>query len=279
MFFPTTFNKRLLSTSLIIVCLLCFCVAALLFAADKPNRTGHQRFVPGEEVRIDVDDKYIGGDHFLVYVPTDYTDGCDWPVLFVYHGMNAQPTTWPFRQAARGKGCIIIGMGYVPQEKGKMTKGQYVNYMRHERRSVLEVKRQVSKELRIDENRLFVGGFSKGGWHSSAMIESSPKVWAGAVIFAAGRSRSVNLISTAGGRRALRDKPIYIGAGEKDANLRSAKKAAAYYKRLGAEVTFEEFKGAGHGFDPTRSKILYNWLITNSLAENNKSDEAGEKAD
>jgi len=170
-------------------------------------------------------------------------------------------------------------MGYVPQEKGKMTKGKYVNYMRSERRSVLEVKRQVSNELKIDEDRLFVGGFSKGGWHSSAMLESSPKVWAGAVIFAAGRSRSVELISTTGSKRALRGKPIYIGAGEKDANLRSAKKAAAYYKRLRAKVTFEEFKGAGHGFDPSGSEILYNWLITNSSLKDDKSDGTDEKAD
>ena len=274
-----TFNKQLLSGSSIGIFLLCFCAGGVLFAADKPSRIGRRRFVPGEEVRIDIDNKYIGGDHFLVYVPTDYTNDRDWPVIFVYHGMDAQPTTWPFRQAARGKGCIIVGMGYVEQEKGKMTKGQYVKYMRSERRSVLEVKRQVSEHLKIDEDRLFVGGFSKGGWHSSAMIESSPKVWAGAVIFAAGRSRSVGLISTAGDRRALRDIPIYIGAGEKDANLRSAKKAAAYYKRLRAEVTFEEFKGAGHGFDPTGSEILYNWLVTNSLMENNKYDEAGEKTD
>ncbi|UCE99481.1 MAG: dienelactone hydrolase family protein [Planctomycetota bacterium] len=237
------------------------------------------RFIPGEEVRVDVDNKHVGGDHFLVYVPTSYADDCNWPVIFVYHGMNAQPTTWPFRQATHGKGFIIIGMGYVPQEKGKMTKSQYVNYMGQERRSALEVKRQVSKHLKIDENRLFVGGFSKGGWHGSAMIESSPKVWAGAVIFAAGRSRSVNLISTTAAKGALRDKPIYIGAGEKDANLHSAQKAAQYYKRLGAKVTFEEFKGCGHGFDPTGSDVLYNWLIANSAVEDDKSDETDEKAD
>jgi len=264
------FNKRLLSTSPITTCLLCFCVPVILSAAEKPKKTEIPKFVPGEEIRVDVDNKYIGGDHFLVYVPTNYTDDCNWPVIFVYHGMGAQPTTWPFRQATLGKGFIIIGMGYVPQENSKMTKGQYIDYMGRERRSVLEVKRQVSKALKIDEDRFFVGGFSKGGWHSSAMIESSPKVWAGAVIFAAGRSRSVELISTAAGKKALRDKPIYIGAGEKDANLRSAKKAAEYYKQLGAKVTFEEFKSAGHGFDPSESEILYNWLMTNSSLKDDR---------
>ena len=71
---------------------------------------------------------------------------------------------------------------------------------------------------------------------------------------------------------ALRGKPIYIGAGEKDVNLASAKKAAAYYERVGAEVTFEEYKGAEHVFDPTKPKKLYNWLIANSSVENAQSD-------
>jgi predicted esterase len=290
--FSMTFNKRLLSASGVFVHLLCFCIAGLLFAADpptsepqasrpssrrvspsadKPEKTDDPNFVPGEEVRIDANNKYIGGDHFLVYVPADYTDEQDWPVIFVYHGMNAQPTTWPFRQITGGKGFIVIGMGYVQSGEGEISEGQYINYIKRERRSVLEVKRYVSERLRIDEKRLFVTGYSRGGWHTSAMLESSAKAWAGAVIFAAGRSPNARLITTDAGRKALRGKPIYIGAGEKDVNLASAKRAVSYYEKVGAKVTFEEYKGAGHGFDPTKSEILYNWLVTNSSVEDAQS--------
>jgi predicted esterase len=269
-----TFNKRLFSALGVFVHLLCFCIAGLLFAADKPGKTDDPNFVPGEEVRIDANNKYIGGDHFLVYVPADYTDKQDWPVIFVYHGMGGQPTTWPFRQATTGKGFIIIGMGYVPSGEGKLTEGQYIDYLKRERRSVLEVKRYLSGRLRIDEKRLFIAGYSRGGWHTSAMLESSAKIWAGAVIFAAGRSPNAGAITTAAGRKALRGKPIYIGAGEKDVNLAPAKKAASYYEKVGAKVTFEEYKGAGHGFDPTKSEILYNWLVTNSSVEDTQSSKA-----
>jgi predicted esterase len=186
--------------------------------------------------------------------------------------MGGQPTTWPFKQITGGKGFIVIGMGYVPNGEGPMTEGQYINYIKRERRSILEVKRYISKRLRIDGKRLFITGSSKGGWHASAMLESSAKVWAGAVILAAGRSQSAGLITTDAGRKALRGKPVYIGAGEKDVNLDSAKKAAAYYERAGAEVTFEEYKGAEHAFDPTKPKKLYNWLVTNSSVEDTQSD-------
>jgi predicted esterase len=106
------------------------------------------------------------------------------------------------------------------------------------------------------------------------MLESSPKVWARAVILAAGRSQNAHLIAAGSGRMALRGKPIYIGAGEKDINLAPAKKAAAYYERMGAKVTFEEYKGVEHAFDPTKPKKLYNWLIANSSVEDAQSGKA-----
>jgi predicted esterase len=262
------FNKRLFSALGVFVRLLCFCIAGPLFAADnfEPD------FIPGGEVRVDVNSKLVGIDHFMVYIPSDYTDKHDWPVIFFYHGMGGQPTTWPFKEITGGRGFIIIGMGYVPGSESPMTEGQYINYLKRERRSVLEVKRCVSRRLRIDEKRLFITGSSKGGWHTSAMLESSAKVWAGAVVLAAGRRRNIHLITTDTDRKALRGKAIYIGAGEKDTNLSAAKRAAAYYEKLGAKVTFEEYKGAGHAFEPDKPKLLYNWLIANSSAENTQSD-------
>jgi len=257
-----TFYKRLFPASGVFY----FCILGLLFAADKPEKINDPGFAPGREFRVDVDNEYIGGKHFLVYVPADYTDQYDWPAIFFYHGMNGQPTTWPFKQITNGRGFIVVGMEYILRGKTKRTKGQYINYLKRERRSVLEVKEYICEHLKIDEKRLFIAGSSKGGWHTSAMLEISARAWAGAVILAAGRYRSVNVITTTADKKVLRGKPIYIGAGEKDMNLASAKRAASYYRGRGAEVTFEEYKGAGHAFDPARPKKLYDWLLTNSAA-------------
>lgn len=266
------FNNRLFS-ALTASSLLCFCIAGLLSAADNPEKINDPNFAPGNEARIDVNSKLVGIDHFMVYVPSDYNDKHDWPVIFFYHGQGGQPTTWPFKQITQGRGFIIIGMGYVPDSENPMNEGQYVNYIKRQRKTIFEVKRYLSRRLRIDEKRFFVTGSSKGGWHTAALLESNPKIWAGAVILAAGRTQAVNLVDADSVRKALRGKSIYIGAGEKDVNLDAAKKAAAYYKRLGAEVTFEEYIGAEHAFDPAKPKKLYNWLIANSSAENTQSGE------
>jgi len=264
------FNNRLFSAS-IPLCLLCFCIAGPLFAVDNPEKINDPNFAHGQEARINVNSKLAGIDHFMVYVPSDYNDNQDWPVIFCYHGMGGQPTTWPFKQITNGRGFIIIGMGYATGNEKPMTEGQYINYIKRLQKNALEVKKYISERLRIDEKRLFITGCSMGGWYISSILESGPKAWAGAVILAAGRSPNARLIATDSARIALRGKPIYIGAGERDVNLLAARKAEVYYKRLGAKVTFEEYKGAEHTCDPSKPKQLYDWLIANSSVENTQS--------
>jgi predicted esterase len=261
------FNKRSFSVSIVFY-LLCSSIARSLLAADnsEPN------FAPGHEFSVDVNSRLAGIDHFMLYVPSDYNDKHDWPVIFFYPGQGGQPTTWPFRQITGGKGFVVVGMGYVDNVNGPMTEGQYINYMKRERKAVLETKKYISEHLKIDEKRLFITGCSKGGWHTSALLESSPKIWAGAVIFAAGRTKSVTLIATDFGRKALRGKPLYIGAGEQDTNLAAAKRAVEYYKRVGVKVTFEEYKGQGHICIPPDPKKLYDWLIANSSIKEAQPD-------
>jgi poly(3-hydroxybutyrate) depolymerase len=171
------FNKRIFAVSMVFN-LLCLGIAGLLSASDRPEEINDVNFVPGGEFRVDVNSKLMTCGHFIVYVPSDYNDKQDWPVIFFYHGQGGQPTTWPFKQITGGKGFIIVGMGYVSNNEGPLTEGQYIQYIKRGRRSVLDVKKYISQRLRIDEKRLFVTGSSKGGWYTSALLESSPKVWA-----------------------------------------------------------------------------------------------------
>jgi predicted esterase len=84
-------------------------------------------------------------------------------------------------------------------------------------------------------------------------------------------------ISTAARKETLWGKPIYIAAGETDQNLGAAKRAVDYYEGSGAKVTFEEFKGRGHSFDPSTSEILYDWLIANGKTEISEPEGSSEK--
>ena len=157
-------NKHIVRVSMV----LCLSAAAALFAADNPEEIVDVNIVPGQEFRADVNSRIVGIDHFMVYVPSDYNDKRNWPVIFFYHGMHGQPMTQPFKEITQGRGFIIVGMGYVPGGEGPMNQGQYVNYIKRLRKSVLKVKRYLSKHLKIDENQFFVwlqqGRLAYGGF-------------------------------------------------------------------------------------------------------------------
>lgn len=265
-----TLDRKLFSALGMFVYLLCFAILTSLFAADESGNAERPEFTPGEEVCVGVRDKDIGGGYFLVYVPSDYNEVNDWPVIFYFHGAGTKPSTKLFRTNTQGKGFIIVGMENVQRIKGRMTRRKYINYLDRELKSIMAVKAYISRYLKMDEKRLFITGKSMGGWLVSALAERSAKTWAGIAIFCAGRDSIV----LRGSKTALRGKPVYISTGENDQNRPAAKKAAGYYRRLGAKVTFEVYKGLGHKAD-AKSKILHDWLLTSSSNKDTKTNQAG----
>ncbi len=224
-------------------------LAALASAAEAPPE-----LAPGKETRID--DAKAGGGYFVVYAPTDYSPRRRWPAIFCYHGQGGKPTPWPFNAVTDGKGFIIVGMGYCDDRGRRMTMPEFDRYMAREEASVGAALAYVDAHLKVDKDQLIVGGFSMGGWMASSMGEATPGLWAGVAILGAGRQKFDLPMKTP---TAVRGKPIYLGAGDKDANFPHARKAVDFYTKAGAKVTFEEYAGLAHQMK-TDSKQLRDWL-------------------
>ena len=60
----------------------------------------------------------------------------------------------------------------------------------------------------------------------------------------------------------MRGQAIYIGAGEDESNIVPAQKAADFYRKHGADVTFEQYDGLGHQMK-LDSTVLRDWLWLN----------------
>lgn len=224
------------------------------------------KFEPGKETRID--DKGVGGPgYFIVYLPKEYTPDRAWPAIFCYHGLGQKPTTYPFQQVLGGKGFIIVGMPYYSADMAAFSTVQ------NDIESVQRLAPELAKVLKIDPRQLFVGGFSQGGWMTSAIAEATAPMWAGVAITGAGRHSSGPLKNPA----AFRGKPMYIGAGEKDSNADSAQKAADFYRGEGADVTLEIWPGVGHSID-TKSKKFADWLWDSGPLKQVKADLAEARA-
>ncbi len=211
------------------------------------------KFVAGDEVEV----KREGNrGYILVYTPTDYTADRAWPIIFDFHGHNGKPTTWPFKQSTGGNGFIIVGMDY--KEKAFHDKFDY-SLLGSEINNLLEVSRLVRQQLNVDTSMIFIGGFSQGGYTTSQIADKLTAPVNGFLILGAGRPGS----SGSPDRRAILRKPFFIAAGENDKeNLPNAKTAAAFYQQLGADVTYEEWKGLGHAVN-AESEAMRQWLKDN----------------
>ncbi|MFW6161972.1 MAG: hypothetical protein ACODAJ_04335 [Planctomycetota bacterium] len=208
---------------------------------------------PGSETRIEAP---RSGGCFVVYVPCDYRPDRRWPVIFCYHGLNGKPTAQPFRRVLGGEGFVIVGLEYLVRGTQRLTIPQLKAYIRREAASLERVMAWVAKHLEVDPSMYFVGGFSKGGWTTSGILETVPRKWAGAAILGAARQY---FSAPADEPRALRGKPVYIGCGTEDGNYPHARKAVRFYRDLGARVTFEPYAGLGHEMKWDTEK-LPQWL-------------------
>ncbi|MDQ1316681.1 MAG: hypothetical protein QG588_329, partial [Candidatus Poribacteria bacterium] len=206
---------------------------------------------------------------FILYVPFDYAQDHAFPIIFCYHGLGGTATTWPFYQVTHGSGFIIVGMNYSSQAAEHLG----LNFVRFERALFLETLDMVSARLNVDKKIIFMGGYSQGGYSTTLLGEQVIDKLAGFIILGAGRYAVDRYPPLS---RSIRGKPIFIGVGQNDSvhNPR-ARLAANTYMGWGADVTFEEWAGVGHGINTPEfpSKKLLIWLndiVTKRQAQVNK---------
>lgn len=207
---------------------------------------------PGKEFAFNFD-----GHKIVLYLPQDYNDINSVPVIFNYHGQGGHPNVDFFRHVTGSKGFIIVGMSYADEPQAPVSRGRHTNYIRGEVRRLGKLKRYLERDLhlKMDDRKLIIAGISKGGWMTNDLFEYRPRPWAGAVILAAGRRATLESSSS----KKFKGKSVYIGAGEKDPNLRAAQRARDFLRKAGADVTFEMYEGLGHNVKPD-STVLRQWL-------------------
>jgi len=232
------------------------------FKASPQPPADDVHLAPGAEVRLEAK---AAQNTFLVYVPLDYTPERPWPIIFCYHGYNGSATTWPFKQVTKGEGFIIVGMNYA-------TKGYHQELAPHktgpEKAFFDEALRIVSAHLNVDPAFVFMGGYSQGGYSTTALGEQMLDRLAGRLVLGAGR-RDVDQDPPPLDK--LRGKPVFFGVGElDDPHYLRAKKAAEVYRQWGADVTFEAWPGETHGLSPNwlqKTTLMHEWLIAHGPAK------------
>jgi len=188
-----------------------------------------------------------------VHLPENYDATKRWPVLIYYHGTNGRPTLDLLHHYTKKKDFICIGMAYLKQGRFKYSEEN----LRKEITKCHEVLQQIGKHCNIDPTRIFVGGFSKGGWAAAMFVDQDHK-FAGAFVLGGGVYDRQLYKATKFSKRT----PVYIGVGQQDGNTIMSMNAKVHFRKLGAEVTLDIWQGIGHTWPlkPNYSKSFAQWL-------------------
>jgi len=236
---------------------------------QKPQRvpwpeTGMDNSKPWKPGNIfDIQDKEVGEDgYYRVYLPAEYDPDKAWPVIFNYHALGGAAETHTIRRITEGKRYIVVGMSYSKPglDSFELLATVDVNIFHH-------VLAALKEHVNIDEKKLYVGGFSKGGFYSCELMRLLPEL-AGAIVLGAG---------TNGGDHKWPDltgKHIYVGVGEKDGYKNDA--TESFFTGLGATVTHEQWPGLGHTIGDMTT--LRKWLVAQAELPNQSATQPASAA-
>ncbi len=105
----------------------------------------------------------------------------------------------------------------------------------------LKTLKDVTKNLPIDEDRIYLAGYSMGGYGTFALLNQEPKLFAAGIPVAGGVGPEA--------ARNLRKIPLWIFHGGKDEVVKpdQSRAIAKALEKLRAPVKYTEFPEAGHG--------------------------------
>lgn len=123
--------------------------------------------------------------------------------------------------------------------------------------NVLKTVKDLMRNLPIDPNRVYLTGYSMGGFGTFAMLNDEPRMFAAGIPVSGGADVAI--------ARNLRRIPLWIFHGEKDETVspEGSRAMAKALEKLKAPVKYTEFPGAGHGIggkisdDPEVHKWLF----------------------
>lgn len=201
-------------------------------------------------------------DEVLVSLPSNHEAGKKYPAVFYYHGTGGRPSHRLMRGHTGDKDWIVVGMAYAKRGLLELTP----TGMDEEQKVFREVRKRLQAEAGLDPTRVYVAGFSKGGWMSGLLLQKE-KSLAGAAILGAGHSHELQASPP-----PLREgTPVFLGVGRADNNYPFSLRARVFFEKLGAEVEMETWRGLKHEFPNFGSTGLKEWF---ALRNGGQPDEA-----
>lgn len=206
--------------------------------AELADLGEYAEFAKGDWGKGDIEDL-----KFQIWAPAKFKKDQKLPLVVFLHGVgergednerqvNGLPRTFasPDNQAKRP--CIVVA----PQCPSEVFWSSSEITER-----VIALTEDLAENLPVDEDRIYISGFSMGGYGTWSAIGAEPKLFAAAIPIAGGGNPDL--------ARDLRKLPIWNFHGDKDdkVSVEESRKMVEALEKSRANITYTEFEGAGHG--------------------------------
>jgi len=172
-----------------------------------------------------------------VFLPENWTASQAWPAIFFYPWTGGQPDVAMMRAHTGGRDFIIVGMP--PRDDAPFT--YTPEAVSIEQLALREVRDKLAAEVRLDAGRVFVAGFSKGGWLAALLLAHEPGL-AGGCVLGGGWVHRQHAVP----RKFRAAAYVYVGCGRLDGNFAPSLRASREFAELGARVTFDPWPETAH---------------------------------
>jgi len=186
---------------------------------------------------------------YVLYVPASYDPATrEWPLWISMHG-TGDNGKWPcesMQPFAEKHGFLVAA----PTERTDL-QGAGWGYTDGERSLTLSVVEDVKRQFAVDPNRIYLGGWSRGGHAAYDIAMHYPALFAGSnPVIGAPRAKLFGML------RNLGNMAFYVVNGAKDQDLLVAAARAGttlLKKPVGADVVYYEDPNKGH--EPMEEKL------------------------
>lgn len=111
-------------------------------------------------------------------LPENFDPSRKHPAILFYHGSNGRPDTQIIRRETGDKDWIVVGMTYFEQGQLKLAPDNF----KKEVTLYHSVRRYLLAKYALDPKRLYISGFSKGGWMSDLLLQQEATLAGGAIL-------------------------------------------------------------------------------------------------
>jgi hypothetical protein len=189
----------------------------------------------------------------VLYLPRTYDETRRYPLIIRFQPQGGAPDIGLFRDVAdRGTGAVVLGVSWPLSKPDSETMFCTVTSEDHWYAATAQ---WAFSMFSIDRSRVFVGGFSAGGWAASSqgMDEQMRNISTHFVITGAGLRGSYTLTPFKGC-------PAFVAAGKNGMNHDSAVSAAQILRGARFDVTFVDEDGVGHEMGPQMKRAMLEWF-------------------